>query len=69
MLMRLQGESGFPHEGEVDFINNQLNPTTGSILMRGVFANPKPPGAYGSSRRGCSSASGCRSASRIRGSW
>ena len=44
VLMGLQGESGFPHEGEVDFINNQLNPTTGSILLRGVFPNPKPAG-------------------------
>jgi multidrug efflux system membrane fusion protein len=43
VLMGLQGEEGFPHEGEVDFVNNQLNPTTGSILLRGVFPNPKPP--------------------------
>ena len=41
--MGLQGEEGFPHEGEIDFVNNQLNPTTGSILVRGVFPNPKPP--------------------------
>ena len=44
VLMGLQGEEGFPHEGEVDFVNNQLNPTTGSILIRGVFPNPKPAG-------------------------
>jgi multidrug efflux system membrane fusion protein len=44
VLMGLQGEPGFPHEGEVDFVNNQLNPTTGSILIRGVFPNPKPTG-------------------------
>jgi membrane fusion protein, multidrug efflux system len=42
IFMGLQGEPGYPHEGEVDFINNQLNPTTGSILVRGVFPNPKP---------------------------
>jgi multidrug efflux system membrane fusion protein len=42
VLMGLQGEDGFPHEGEVDFVNNQLNPTTGSILLRGVFPNPRP---------------------------
>jgi multidrug efflux system membrane fusion protein len=39
--MALQGETGFPHRGEVDFINNQVNPTTGSIAFRGVFPNPK----------------------------
>ena len=44
VLMGLQGEEGFPHEGEVNFVNNQVNPTTGSILVRGVFPNPKPPG-------------------------
>jgi multidrug efflux system membrane fusion protein len=43
LFMGLQGETGFPHEGSVDFVNNQLNPTTGSILVRGLFANPKPP--------------------------
>jgi multidrug efflux system membrane fusion protein len=44
VLMGLQGEDGFPHQGTVNFVNNQVNPTTGSILVRGVFANPKPPG-------------------------
>jgi membrane fusion protein, multidrug efflux system len=41
--MALQGEASFPHPGEVDFINNQVNPTTGSIAFRGVFPNPKSP--------------------------
>jgi len=44
VLMGLQDEDGFPHEGKVDFVNNQVNPTTGSITMRGVFPNPKLPG-------------------------
>jgi multidrug efflux system membrane fusion protein len=39
--MALQGETGFPHRGDVDFINNQVSPTTGSIAFRGVFPNPK----------------------------
>jgi multidrug efflux system membrane fusion protein len=43
VFMGLQGEDGFPHQGKVDFINNQVNPTTGSITVRGVFANPLPP--------------------------
>ncbi len=42
VLMGLQGEDGFPHRGEINFVNNQVNPTTGSISVRGVFANPKP---------------------------
>ena len=29
--------------GIINFSNNQLNPNTGSIAVRGVFANPKPP--------------------------
>jgi multidrug efflux system membrane fusion protein len=44
ILMGLQGEDGFPHEGKVDFVNNQINPTTGTILARGVFENLLPPG-------------------------
>jgi multidrug efflux system membrane fusion protein len=39
--MGLQDEEGFPHAGTIDFVNNQVNPTTGSITMRGVFPNPK----------------------------
>jgi membrane fusion protein, multidrug efflux system len=44
VLMGLQGEDGFPHRGNVDFVNNQVNPTTGSLSVRGVFPNPLPPG-------------------------
>jgi membrane fusion protein, multidrug efflux system len=42
VFMGLQGEDGFPHAGTINFVNNQVNPTTGSILVRGVFPNPKP---------------------------
>jgi multidrug efflux system membrane fusion protein len=42
VYMGLQGEEGFPHEGKIDFTNNQVNSTTGSIAVRGVFDNPKP---------------------------
>jgi RND family efflux transporter MFP subunit len=35
----LAGETGFPHEGVVDFANNQVNAQTGTIQVRGVFAN------------------------------
>jgi membrane fusion protein, multidrug efflux system len=43
VYMGLQNEDGFPHQGTIDFVNNQVNSTTGSITMRGVFANPKLP--------------------------
>jgi multidrug efflux system membrane fusion protein len=38
----LQTEEGFPHAGTIDFVNNQINPGTGSIIARAVFPNPKP---------------------------
>ena len=37
--MGLFNEEGFPHTGRIDFVDNQLNPTTGSIQLRGVFDN------------------------------
>jgi multidrug efflux system membrane fusion protein len=42
VFMGLQGEEGFPHQGTINFTDNQVDPTTGSILVRGVFPNPKP---------------------------
>ncbi|BBO32949.1 efflux RND transporter periplasmic adaptor subunit [Lacipirellula parvula] len=30
----------FPHAGTVDFINNQIDPSTGTLELRGIFANP-----------------------------
>ncbi len=38
--MQLSGETGFPHVGKIDFVDNQLNPTTGTIRARAVFPNP-----------------------------
>ncbi len=38
----LSNEEGYPHDGMVDFINNTVDPTTGTITLRGVFENPKP---------------------------
>jgi multidrug efflux system membrane fusion protein len=42
VFMGLQGEKGFPHEGTINFVDNKVNPTTGSIMVRGVFENPLP---------------------------
>jgi membrane fusion protein, multidrug efflux system len=44
VFMGLQGEEGFPHEGYVDFFDNQVNASTGTLLVRGVFPNPLPKG-------------------------
>src|SRR5262245_8132916 len=38
--MALSSEEGFPREGELDFIDNQLDGTTGTIRGRAVFRNP-----------------------------
>ncbi len=43
VLMGLQGEEGYPHQGFVNFINNVINPSTGTLAIRGVFPNPEPP--------------------------
>ena len=41
--MGLEGEDGFPHKGSLNFVNNQLNPGTGTVSVRAIFDNPKPP--------------------------
>jgi membrane fusion protein, multidrug efflux system len=43
VLMALADESGFPHKGYVNFGNNTVNASTGTILLRGIFANPPSP--------------------------
>jgi multidrug efflux system membrane fusion protein len=35
----LSNEEGFPHPGTVDFVDNQLNPQTGTIRARAVLQN------------------------------
>jgi RND family efflux transporter MFP subunit len=35
----LASETGFPHEGYVDFVDNQLDPRTGTVRTRAVFSN------------------------------
>ncbi|QFT53695.1 efflux RND transporter periplasmic adaptor subunit [Microbulbifer sp. THAF38] len=36
----LAGENGYPHKGQLDFIDNRLNSHTGTIQFRAVVANP-----------------------------
>jgi RND family efflux transporter MFP subunit len=37
--LELADEQGFPHLGQIESFDNQLNPGTGSILLRAVFRN------------------------------
>jgi RND family efflux transporter MFP subunit len=37
----LEGEEGYPHHGVLDFADNRVNPSTGTIQVRGVLPNPK----------------------------
>jgi multidrug efflux system membrane fusion protein len=41
VFLGLANEDGFPHEGTVDFLNNVVTPSTGTLTVRGVFANPR----------------------------
>jgi RND family efflux transporter MFP subunit len=41
--IRLRDETGYPHKGTIDFASSELNPATGSLQLRGTFANPGPP--------------------------
>jgi len=36
----LSDETGFPHRGTIDFTDNRVDPDSGSVWLRGVFANP-----------------------------
>jgi RND family efflux transporter MFP subunit len=35
----LATEEGFPHQGTINFVDNQVNPKTGTLRVRGVFPN------------------------------
>jgi membrane fusion protein, multidrug efflux system len=35
----LANEEGFPHEGKLEFVDNRLDPATGSVRMRATLAN------------------------------
>jgi membrane fusion protein, multidrug efflux system len=36
----LANEAGFPHEGKLEFVDNRVDPATGSVRMRATFKNP-----------------------------
>lgn len=49
VFVGLLTEKEYPHKGQLDFASISLTPTTGTLLMRGVFSNPDGkilPGLY-----------------------
>jgi len=48
--LKLINESGFDHEGTIDFVDNQISQSSGTIRGRAVFKNPTglfTPGMFG----------------------
>ncbi|NOQ81014.1 MAG: efflux RND transporter periplasmic adaptor subunit, partial [Methylophaga sp.] len=43
LFLGLADEKGYPHEGELDFAESTLNTNTGTIELRGIFANSEKP--------------------------
>lgn len=41
VFLGLANEEGYPHKGTINFVDNQVNPQTGTLRIRGVFPNPK----------------------------
>jgi RND family efflux transporter MFP subunit len=39
VLVALEGDKDFPHQGLLDFADNRVNPSTGTIQVRGVLPN------------------------------
>lgn len=51
--IRLANETGYPHAGYIDFVDNHLDATTGTLRARGVFKNDTgelTPGFFASMR-------------------
>ena len=39
IFLGMANEKGYPHQGNIDYIDNTVDPTTGTISVRGKFAN------------------------------
>jgi RND family efflux transporter MFP subunit len=39
VLLGLANQEGYPHRGIINFVDNQVNPKTGTLRLRGVFPN------------------------------
>jgi membrane fusion protein, multidrug efflux system len=49
VYLQLENEKGFPHQGTIDFVNNQYDPSTGTLQVRGILPNANGflvPGAF-----------------------
>jgi membrane fusion protein, multidrug efflux system len=49
VYLQLENEKGFPHQGIIDFVNNQYDPSTGTLQVRGILPNADGflvPGAF-----------------------
>ena len=49
VFLSLDGEEGYPHEGHLDYLDNVVDPATGTGMVRGLFPNPDRvmrPGMY-----------------------
>lgn len=42
VLMGLTIDKDYPHQGTIDFIENRVDPRTGTVRVRGTFKNPRP---------------------------
>src|SRR4029077_20519350 len=40
--LQLSNEKGSPHEATLDFVNNQIDQATATLLIRAIFSTPKP---------------------------
>ncbi len=50
LYLGLANDDGFPHEGYLDYAATSVNPTTGTLQLRGIFPNPDGkivPGMFG----------------------
>jgi RND family efflux transporter MFP subunit len=41
VYLGIAGEEGYPHEGRFDFASSTVDPNTGTLLLRGIFSNPR----------------------------
>lgn len=47
--LQMPGEEGYPHAGHLDYLDNRVDPSTGTAVVRAVFSNPDGllyPGVY-----------------------
>jgi multidrug efflux system membrane fusion protein len=59
--MGLANETGYPHEGRLDFVDNRLDPASSSVRMRAVLDNRNgvlTPGLFARVQMGAEAASG-----------